>query len=98
MHEEEGGAAYLFLGDGTQWSGMIDGRSFDTRWVANQREMFMGLSLSIPGDLNGDGVVNGADLGLLLASWDTNDPTADLDGNGIVNGADLGLLLASWSG
>ena len=50
------------------------------------------------GDLNGDGVVNGADLGLLLASWDTNNPTADLDDNGIVNGADLGLLLASWSG
>jgi hypothetical protein len=46
-------------------------------------------------DLNGDGVVDGADLGLLLASWDT--PDADLNGDGTTDGADLGLLLASWT-
>jgi hypothetical protein len=54
-HEDEGGAAYLFLGDGSRWSGMIDARSFDTRWVSNERDMAMGASLNIPGDLNGDG-------------------------------------------
>lgn len=47
-------------------------------------------------DLNGDGDVNGADLGLLLAAWGSSDPTADLNGDGDVNGADLGLLLAAW--
>ncbi len=46
-----------------------------------------------PGDLNNDGVVDGADLGLLLLSWGTNDPDADLNNDGIVDGADLGLLL-----
>jgi len=51
---------------------------------------------SIPGDLNGDGVVDGEDLGLLLNLWGTNDASADLDGNGIVDGADLGILLANW--
>jgi hypothetical protein len=51
-----------------------------------------------PGDLDGNGVVNGADLGLLLAAWGTcgTPCPGDLDGNGVVNGADLGLLLAAW--
>ena len=50
----------------------------------------------IPGDLNGDGVVNGADLGLMLAAWGTTGP-GDLNGDGVVGGADLGLLLAAWT-
>jgi hypothetical protein len=48
------------------------------------------------GDLNGDGIVDGADLGLLLGAWDSDDPIADLNGDGIVDGADLGLLLGAW--
>ncbi len=54
----------------------------------------------IPGDLNGDGLVNGADLGLMLVAWGPcgRDCIADLDGNGVVNGADLGLLLVDWTG
>jgi hypothetical protein len=48
-----------------------------------------------PGDLNGDGVVNGADLGILLAAWGGRGP-ADLNGDGTVNGADLGIQLANW--
>ena len=49
-----------------------------------------------PGDLDGDGVVGGADLGLLLAAWGSVDPEADLDGSGTVDGGDLGLMLANW--
>jgi hypothetical protein len=48
------------------------------------------------GDLNGDGLVDGADLGLLLGNWD-GQGVGDLDGDGIVSGADLGLLLAGWT-
>jgi len=48
-------------------------------------------------DLNGDGVVGGADLGILLALWGTNDPIADIDRNGVVDGPDLGILLAAWN-
>ena len=47
-----------------------------------------------PEDLNGDGVINGADLGLLLGAWGTSGQ--DINGDGIVNGADLGLLLGAW--
>ena len=49
-----------------------------------------------PADLNGDGMVGGADLGLLLAAWGTADPAADLDGSGSIDGGDLGLLLSAW--
>lgn len=47
-------------------------------------------------DLDGDGQVNGADLGLLLGAWGSAGSIADLEGDGTVNGADLGLLLGSW--
>lgn len=47
------------------------------------------------GDINADGVVDGADLGLLLGSWGQNG-AADLDGSQLVDGADLGLLLGAW--
>ncbi len=53
---------------------------------------------SIPGDLNGDGAVNGADLGALLGAWGTADAVADLTDNGVVDGADLGILLGNWTG
>jgi T5SS/PEP-CTERM-associated repeat protein len=51
----------------------------------------------VTGDINADGVVNGADLGLLLGAWGSSDPAADLNNDGIVNGADLGLLLGNWT-
>ncbi|MFO0961858.1 MAG: hypothetical protein U0625_03020 [Phycisphaerales bacterium] len=50
-------------------------------------------------DLNGDGRVDGADLGLLLAAWGTHPPGPcgpDLNGDGTVDGADLALLLGAW--
>jgi hypothetical protein len=54
-------------------------------------------------DLNGDGVVDGADLGSLLGSWGdcsgsacATECQADLDCSGTVDGADLGALLGSW--
>ena len=48
------------------------------------------------GDLDGNGIVNGDDLGLLLTAWGSPGGPADLDGNGLVNGDDLGLLLTAW--
>ena len=48
-----------------------------------------------PADLNGDGVVNAADIGLLLAGWGGPGST-DLNDDGITNAADLGLLLSLW--
>lgn len=53
---------------------------------------------ALPADLDGDGTVTGADLGLLLGAWgDCSRCAADIDGSGSVDGADLGLLLGAWS-
>lgn len=49
----------------------------------------------VAADLNGNGAVDGADLGLLLAGWGQRAP-GDLDGDGTVAGSDLGILLAAW--
>jgi hypothetical protein len=60
-----------------------------------------------PADFNCDGVVNGLDLGNLLANWSIPPDTpgcfgdspcsADLNSDGLVNGLDLGILLANWT-
>lgn len=47
-----------------------------------------------PADLNGDDVVDGGDLGVMLAAW--SGPGADLNADGTTNGADLGQLLSAW--
>jgi hypothetical protein len=51
------------------------------------------------GDLNTDGLVDGADIGILTSAWNTTGesaPGSDVNGDGQVNGADLGLLLSAW--
>lgn len=49
-----------------------------------------------PGDMTGDGAVDGADLGQLLGLWGTTAAGADLNADGVVDGADLGVLLGGW--
>ena len=48
------------------------------------------------GDLNRDGIVDGADLARLLNEWDRPSVCCDLDNDGTVGGNDLGILLAHW--
>lgn len=48
-------------------------------------------------DLNNDGHVDGADLGILLGQWG-GPGSADFNGDGVVNGADLGVMLGAWTG
>ncbi len=50
---------------------------------------------TIPGDLDGDGDVDQADLGILLASYG-NDAGGDIDGDGDTDQADLGALLGNY--
>jgi hypothetical protein len=53
---------------------------------------------SSPGDYNGDGHINGADLATLLGFWGGTSSDADLNGDCIINGADLAVLLGGWTG
>ena len=53
------------------------------------------------GDLDCNGIINGADLGSLLANWGpcpggTPGCPGDLNNSGIVDGADLGTMLSNW--
>ncbi len=52
-------------------------------------------ALLCPADFNNDGMVDGADLGSLLGSWNGSG-VHDLNQDGIVDGADLGQLLGAW--
>ena len=66
-------------------------------WVT-ELSIELGASLC-NGDINGDGIVNGSDLSVLLGFWglcNTDLCPADLDGNGVINGADLSILLGGW--
>ncbi|MFM1882915.1 MAG: hypothetical protein RJA05_1324 [Planctomycetota bacterium] len=47
-------------------------------------------------DINGDGTVDGSDLGIMFSYWGGSDAIADITRDGIVNGEDLGLMLIFW--
>jgi hypothetical protein len=53
------------------------------------------LPPACPADLDGDGLVDGADLGGLLSGWGAPG-AADIDGSGAVDGSDLGIMLSAW--
>jgi len=82
-----------FLAFPSQASNLVDG---DTNAAF---DVFVrDLGHSIVGDLNGDGRVDGADLGTLLGQWGPCPGcSADFNGDGVVNGADLGTLLGNWT-
>jgi hypothetical protein len=49
-------------------------------------------------DVNEDLVVDGVDLGMLLADWGQQSSNADFNKDGFVDGQDLGILLGDWGG
>jgi hypothetical protein len=53
-----------------------------------------------PGDADGDGDTDQADLGILLTDWGCDDPgngcAGDLNGDDKTDQADLGILLTDW--
>jgi hypothetical protein len=86
------------------WTGVLDIEVSDEDVPG---ETFTALSVALAlmpgsgtllGDLDGNGLVNGADISILLGQWSAKGGIADLDGNGLVNGADLALLLGHWTG
>jgi hypothetical protein len=47
-------------------------------------------------DLNLNKIVDGADLGIMLAVWGNQPSIGDLNQDGLTDGADLGIMLAAW--
>ena len=55
------------------------------------------VSPACTGDLDGNGFVDGADLGNLLAAWgQCPGCAADMNDDGFVSGIDLGVMLGAW--
>ena len=48
-----------------------------------------------PADLNGDGVVNGSDMTIILSCWGA--ACADINGDGTTDGQDMTVVLSSWT-
>jgi hypothetical protein len=49
-----------------------------------------------PVDINGDGVVDTADLGILIGQFGSAGPGADINGDNTVDTADLGILIGAF--
>jgi len=60
------------------------------------------VKIGIPGDINGDTVVDSTDLGILGSAWgsfrgDPNYvPEADINDDGVIDSSDLGIMGAHW--
>lgn len=77
----------------------------DTLYGAGRLDATAALALvppqTVPEDLNGDGLVDAADLAALLVAWGAcadcdGGCAADLDGNCLVDAADLSRILLAW--
>ena len=63
---------------------------------ANANGIADACEVSNPADVNGDGVVNAADLAQVLGAWGTNAAASDINRDGTVDAQDLASLLAEW--
>ncbi len=82
--------------DSCNW---VDVRTIDFGTVAGDQYFVVGAPPdTCPADFNGDGKVDGDDLGTLLGSWGEICGIAEADFNhdGQVDGDDLGTLLGGW--
>lgn len=73
----------------------LDAGSVVEAGVDDVRVTYYECPANLPGDLDGNGIIDAADLGVLLGQWGT-DGSADFNGDGIVDAADLGILLGLW--
>jgi hypothetical protein len=76
------------------WDHAFSTTDVEARFAAGSQDI-----IAIPGDINGDGQVDGLDLNLLGADWQSVSPVtpeADINGDGIVDGLDLNILGGNW--
>jgi hypothetical protein len=70
--------------------------------TSNNYKLYGPVQVRQAGDVNGDGVVNGLDLGPLGAAFLSTprspnwNPAADINNDSVVNGLDLGIIGANF--
>ena len=92
------GLSWHRYGNGLPRAAVIDMRLDVARArliIGTQGRGVWSIPIGPPGDLNGDGCVDQADLGILLAAFGVDDG-GDLDGDHDTDQSDLGILLAHW--
>lgn len=85
-------------------AGQIVGEAlFDAQVEGEPFDRERGFFLTCAADPDGNGIIDGADLGIVGSNWPCNEPTSssltcpgDLNFDGTVDGADSGLVLAGW--
>ncbi len=87
---------YEYNGLTSFYYGVTDG-PFDATGNIFEKLTISAVAAPCVGDFDGNGTVDGADLGVLLGNWGGTGG-ADLNGDGTVDGADLGVLLGNWGG
>ena len=72
------------------------GAQLGTKAFAKASDLFAPPAASCPADLNGDLLVDAADMTVLLGAFGSANAAADLNGDGQVNAPDLTALLSAW--
>jgi len=85
--------AFFFWRD----DGLLDGAGAERLSLTTWRQ-WLALPQRRPSDINHDGAVDTADLGLLIGAFGGADFRVDLNADGEVDTADLGLLISDYSG
>lgn len=100
------GLSHQWLAD-WKWARGIGGSNKTARWIHGEGPAFQVIgegralvvgdtsSPACPGNVDGNGMVDAADLAILLGQWGTAG-AADLNGSGVVDAADLAILLGAW--
>ena len=92
---EDGDLISVIVTDPTD---MVRDEAARTDWMTDRVDWTVSAPSAPDPDLNGDGRVDGADLGIMLLYWGAVGTPGDLNGDGQVGGPDLGLMLAGWTG
>ncbi len=82
---------------GTNSTDMLWYRIVDSSQQSSQDIAVVVTVLPHPCDLDSNGIVDGADLGLLLGAFGSAGPLGDVNQDQTVDGADLGMLLGAWT-
>jgi hypothetical protein len=101
MHNDESiTLAWLGIDSADSIVGLSSGNGLDPNYFASDlSEQDSGCNSELPGDANGDGVVDTNDLLLIIAGWGPCPPApcpGDVNGDGFIGADDILLAIAHW--
>ena len=92
-------AQYVDSGSDKNTGDGVVGCAFTWLWSSHGRFDNFNVATRIPGDANGDGVVDGTDLGVWAANFGASPASlnmGDFNGDNVVDGIDLGIWSANF--